>query len=81
VGGAFSSVSIYPNPAQDQLTITNLPQGTTVEVLDITGRLLKRVESGNAELHVNVGGLSAGVHLLRFTDKDGRRGSSMFVKQ
>jgi len=80
-GGAFSSVSIYPNPAQDQLTITSLPQGTTVEVLDITGRLLKRVESVNAELHLNVEGLSAGVHLLRFTDKDGRRGSSMFVKQ
>jgi PKD repeat protein len=81
VGGAFSSVSIYPNPAQDQLTITHLPQGTTVEVLDITGRLLKRVESGNAELHINIEGLSAGVHLLRFTDKDGRRGSSMFVKR
>jgi PKD repeat protein len=80
-GGAFSSVNIYPNPAQDELTITHLPQGTTVEVLDITGRLLKRVESGNAELRMNVEGLSAGVHLLRFTDKEGRRGSSMFVKR
>jgi PKD repeat protein len=79
--GAFSTVNIYPNPAQDQLTITNLPQGTTVEVLDITGRLLKRIHSDNTELHMNVGGLSAGIHLLRFTDKDGRRGSSMFVKQ
>jgi hypothetical protein len=47
----------------------------------MTGRLLKRVESGNAELHINVEGLSAGIHLLRFTDKEGRRGSSMFVKQ
>jgi PKD repeat protein len=79
--GAFSSVNIFPNPAQDELTINNLPQGTTVEVLDLTGRLLKRVQTGNTELRMNVGGLSAGVHLLRFTDKDGRRGSSMFVKQ
>jgi hypothetical protein len=39
------------------------------------------VQTGNAELHINVEALSAGVHLLRFTDKDGRRGSSMFVKQ
>jgi hypothetical protein len=74
-------VDIFPNPAQDQLTITNLPQGTTVEVLDITGRLLKRIHSDNTELRMNVGGLNAGIHLLRFTDKDGRRGSSMFVKR
>jgi PKD repeat protein len=80
-GGAFSSVSIYPNPAQDQLTITSLPQGTTVEVLDMTGRLLKRVQSGNAELQIDVEGLSAGIHLLRFTDRDGMRGSSIFVKR
>jgi hypothetical protein len=80
-GGAFSSVNIYPNPVQDELIITNLPQGSTVEVLDMTGRLLKRVESGNAELHINVEGLSAGIYLLRFTDKEGRRGSSMFVKR
>jgi PKD repeat protein len=79
--GVFSSVSVYPNPANDEVMIDDLASGTTVEILDMLGRRLKKATSDGATLHIHVMDLNAGVHLLRFTDKEGRSGSRMFIKQ
>jgi PKD repeat protein len=79
--GAFSSVIVYPNPANDEVMIEDLASGTNVEVLDMLGRRLKKVTSDGTILHISVLDLNSGVLLLRFTNKEGRSGSRMFIKQ
>ncbi|HTM67513.1 MAG TPA: PKD domain-containing protein, partial [Flavipsychrobacter sp.] len=79
--GIFSSVSVYPNPANNEVMIDDLASGTTVEILDMLGRRLKKATSDGTTLHISLLDLNAGVHLLRFTNKEGQSGSQMFVKQ
>jgi hypothetical protein len=71
-------ISVYPNPATDIVTIA-LPvapgQSYTIDVIDITGRIVKtqtadtKVNGTNAE--VNMSGLAAGVYTVRVSGKNG----------
>ncbi len=60
-------ISIYPNPAQDQLTISN-NSGVTIErsqIIDITGRVVQSINLDDTTNTVDISQLSAGVYLLR----------------
>lgn len=60
----FDELSIYPNPATDQVTIDGLPQNSTVELYDAQGR---KVFSDQAVEHLtlNTKRYSSGLYLLR----------------
>jgi len=57
---AGANFSMYPNPANDVITITGLVGNAKVSIYDATGRLV-RTESGNAGT-LNVSDLEAGVY-------------------
>ncbi|MBC6995943.1 T9SS type A sorting domain-containing protein [Neolewinella lacunae] len=62
---------VFPNPAVDVLTLSGWPAGgvATLELLDVTGRLLQRTTlpnaSGNDFLRWPLGGYPPGVYLVR----------------
>jgi hypothetical protein len=61
----ISGVGIYPNPTTDRVFFKNLPENSTVTVVDLMGR--KMLEEKGSEIH---GGLSLssfekGVYLIR----------------
>lgn len=57
--------SIFPNPANDNLSLSGLPeQGAEVELRDLNGRVVTRQWLGNQE-RVSVANLPAGIYLLR----------------
>lgn len=58
--------SLYPNPTHDRLTLF-APVGTTVQVLDLTGRVLQ-TSSLPPSGEVMLSGLPAGLYLLRSAD-------------
>lgn len=58
--------SLYPNPAHNRLTLS-APAGTTVQVLDLTGRVLQ-TSSLPPSGEVMLSGLPAGLYLLRSAD-------------
>ncbi|HQE11201.1 MAG TPA: PKD domain-containing protein [Flavipsychrobacter sp.] len=80
-GSVFSMVKVYPNPARDKIIISDLPEDSRVEVCDIFGRRLKKLQTEKGEFQIPVEELSAGMYLLRFTSKDGVSGSRVFVKE
>lgn len=55
-------VRVYPNPAADEVFVEGLPEGSRLQVYDMTGRLCLTARSGNP---VGVRTLTAGVYLLR----------------
>ncbi|WP_106915869.1 GEVED domain-containing protein [Chryseobacterium aurantiacum] len=65
------AIDIYPNPVADKLTVS-APKNTIqkIEIIDVSGRLIKTVSSKNSEEVIDTSFLSQGNYVLRIsTDK------------
>jgi endonuclease I len=59
------NVSIYPNPSQNQITISGLNQESTIEIFDLSGMKLKTATfNGTILLELN---LSSGMYLAKIS--------------
>ncbi|MFT4606092.1 MAG: hypothetical protein ACI9W4_002838 [Rhodothermales bacterium] len=57
-------LEVYPNPFHDNLNIrTDRP--ATLELIDVTGRIVKSWRTAFGSSHVSLTGLASGVYLLR----------------
>jgi hypothetical protein len=84
-GKSVASFSIYPNPVQDQLTIssTGLNGNYQLHIMDINGRIVKAqlinaTEMGRNELSLSA--LKSGTYVLRIFN-DGQSLVHKFVKE
>jgi hypothetical protein len=67
-----NSVSVYPNPANESLTVSaNGLNVTAVDVLSLTGQLLQNIPSEGTAVKVNVADLAAGVYFIRVVTEQG----------
>ena len=66
----ISSISLYPNPAIDELQIKNLDGVGSFTLSDLSGRQLINKKITNDEL-VSVSALPKGIYIVRITTKDG----------
>lgn len=78
---AGSKMAVYPNPADELLTI-QIDSGThtTIEVHDMTGRLVLSKIPTTLRSHLDVSSLDAGVYIIS-AHRDGRVLSKQFVKK
>lgn len=79
-----SEVLIYPNPTSDELVVSLQANSncTSVEVLDMSGRILDRTDIKNKPLHVwNVQHLASGVYFLKIYEGENTMMIKRFVKQ
>ncbi|NQX98180.1 MAG: T9SS type A sorting domain-containing protein [Flavobacteriales bacterium] len=73
------SLSVYPNPAKNQLTITNnQSQILNISIIDITGKTVKTI-IGNVST-VNVSGLTKGIYFLQVQTEKGLL-NSKFIRE
>ena len=63
-----SNINIYPNPATDQITVEGT-QGATVNIYDITGKVLLTNTMYSDRETINVSQLSAGVYIVELQDQ------------
>lgn len=69
-----AAISIYPNPATDQLTISglNMAQGGVMNVLDVLGKTVRKAERINApSMVLGVADLPSGCYQLRMSTGSG----------
>ena len=75
-----ASVSVYPNPVADELTIKGLPAGknTVVRVMDALGKVVlnQEIAAGNA-VKVNVSNLPKGTYFMEATAGASRVGKQI----
>ena len=71
---AFSEVALYPDPALDQVTISDLP-GTPVQIHLVSGQgqVVDTFNSTETSCSVRVEALAPGMYALRITDAKGAR--------
>jgi len=65
-----NSVIIYPNPAKNQFTIQSEDKIQSIDIYDVTGRLIQISKLNSNQSTQNISKLPAGVYLLKIhTDK------------
>ncbi len=70
-------LDIYPNPASNLLYVSGM-KGESVQVYDLSGRMLLQAEAdGEETMHLNISGLSGGMYILRC----GRRVARFVVRR
>lgn len=61
----FNDVSIYPNPNNGEFTITGLELGESIEILDVTGRILFSKEVSSTQEEVKLNNLAKGKYFFK----------------
>ena len=77
----YNTVSVFPNPAEDYLTIKSTEQNFIegVRIFDVSGRLiLSPLWDDSKKIKVNA--LSSGMYILELTTKDKQKVRKQFVK-
>jgi hypothetical protein len=75
------ALTLFPNPAHSQLTISNLPSAATAEICDATGRVVLRQPVIMAQPQVATHTLAPGLYLLRLLGPAGEVvGQGRFAK-
>lgn len=81
------AVSIFPNPATENLNITVEENEvcpinpTTIEVLNVGGQIVISDVIISAQTSLNVESLNAGVYLVRLRNKEGMQTVEKFIKK
>lgn len=69
---------IIPNPTYE--SIYTEPSWNTIDIMDLHGRVLQRIESGSSNGNVDVSFLASGIYLLRVATWEGTRRTGKFIK-
>jgi hypothetical protein len=76
-GSNGSTVSIYPNPTTDELNIdvyTTKAQNNTIKLLDMSGRVIKEIQSklavGANNIKMNLGALTTGIYTIQILENN-----------
>lgn len=83
---SFSPViSVFPNPAVDELTITTVQQeALSIEITDLQGKLVRQLSvegRGPVDQHkINVAGLAKGLYILNVSGKAGRQSLKISIQ-
>lgn len=76
----FPGLQVYPNPANDRLTVGNIDIGTLVQIFDLVGRQMYATTTTENRQIIDVHELQAGVYVLQLTNKLGQKETVRFVK-
>ena len=74
-----ANINMYPNPATDQITIEGT-QGATVNIYDITGKILLTNIMHSDRETINVSQLSAGVYIVELQNQKSKSTSKLIKR-
>lgn len=75
-----TTLAVYPNPANDFITIGNLSIGSTITITDITGKTIYKLVSDVENPTINTSSFINGVYIIDIQDKSERL-TLRFIKQ
>ncbi|MFP3831794.1 T9SS type A sorting domain-containing protein [Chryseobacterium sp. SIMBA_028] len=76
---AKNDIKVYPNPFAEVLNISKADEVKSISVLEISGRLVKTIESPSSVLHL--GDLKQGMYLVVLNMKDGTKQTVKAIKK
>ena len=73
------AIEIYPNPFSDRIKISRPELVKSLQVLDVSGRIIKTIDNLSKEIHL--GDLKSGLYILNLNMKDGTQKQTKVIKQ
>ena len=74
-----TSFSIYPNPANENVTISNIEAGSTVTLVDVSGKSVSQQFSNSTSVKLQTSALNSGVYFVRVMNNNGISGTQKLV--
>ena len=76
------SLNTYPNPGKDVIKVNSDNALKSLEVYDVSGKLIKKIEMQNSRSRdINISTLNPGVYLLKGLSATGETYTRKFVKK
>jgi hypothetical protein len=75
------SIDVYPNPATDEFNIKSDISINLIEILDFTGKVVKRVIANSQQEIISVNDLAAGLYVCKLTMEGGVQRTIKLVKK
>ena len=76
------NIRIFPNPVESAVQITGLPASVSIQLLNLDGRLVRRVETLSSQGELELQDLPTGMYFLEVLDaKSSRIAIQKFIKQ
>ena len=63
--GEHSSVSVYPNPASEEILVSGLFENAQIQLFTTDGRKVYQTEREIKQAHINVSGFTNGIYFLK----------------
>lgn len=57
--------SMYPNPAKNQVAIANIEVGSTITILDVSGKVVYTSSANSSNTEINVSTLGSGIYFVQ----------------
>jgi hypothetical protein len=76
-----TEIAIFPNPANDILNITSSETISEIEIVNVMGQVVKRIEVNSDNAACNVEDLKAGVYVVRIRTASATLSQRRFVKE
>jgi len=64
-----SSVSVFPNPVQTNLTVTGVDKDKKINLLNLNGTLLQSIPAQDSSTNIDVSSLPQGLYLLQIGEQ------------
>lgn len=78
----INTLSIYPNPASDVLTIESVQDINSIYIYNITGQMINSYNQvENHQLNIDITSLPAGIYIVSLIDKNNQIVSKKLIKQ
>lgn len=75
-------ISLYPNPAHDELNVVNIQDVNRIEINNITGKkVIVEYPSGVNEMEINISDLHSGIYLMMLEKTNGDKKVMKFIKR
>ncbi len=76
----FNQLNVFPNPANNFITIANLPENSTVRIMDVAGRIVYHTQTTDAQVISSIDGWMNGMYFIR-VESNGSVGNRKFIVQ
>ncbi len=77
----FSEIAIFPNPATNILNITSSETISEIEIVNVMGQLVRRIEVNSDNAVCNVEDLRSGVYVVRIRTASATLSQRKFIKE
>lgn len=75
------SLSVYPNPATNEVVVSGIVKGSTLQIVDAAGKIVAQKNVNNEAQTINVSQFARGLFILKVTQPNGTVNNLSFIKK